>query len=136
MRISKCISSPKNRDLVLLCAISSHLIVFVYESFPCLYCSNLQRRMTIVAFAALNPPPRPICRLAFKGCYIISYKCHGWKPTPHIPSPNLVPIPQLLSTLLVPTFWPTDIIITCWLNDIWLIDFFQNDVVSLKWPPK
>ncbi len=36
MRISKSISSHKNWDLVLLCTCSSHLIVFIYLSRPCL----------------------------------------------------------------------------------------------------
>ncbi len=36
MRISKCISSHKNRDLVLSLTAQSCLIAFIYQSHPCL----------------------------------------------------------------------------------------------------
>jgi hypothetical protein len=42
IRFSKTISSHKNWDLQLLCAVSSHLIVFIYWSLPCQKCSTLR----------------------------------------------------------------------------------------------
>ncbi len=48
-------------------------------------------------------------------------------------SPHLtwLPAPQLTVTLLVQTFRPIVVTITCWLNDIQLIDLQPNDLVPM-----
>ncbi len=63
-------------------------------------------------------------------CHLIEnqlVKRFGWKSI----APNWLPSPQLLVTLLILMFWPTQVTVMCWLNDVRPIDFQPHDAVSI-----